>query len=166
MGEQLLDRQSFGPHLRELRLARGLTIKVSAKHAGVTRDTWRKWETGSIPQIWRAPAIARALDLSLSELLAPDPERVHVGELSISREALKRIRKLGAPELERVAASLAREATAKIETLARTAGERKPPRPKPGPVTRPAWAIRKDLALRRMAMDAEREAREIARSAA
>jgi transcriptional regulator with XRE-family HTH domain len=164
MGEQLLDRQSFGPHLRELRLARGLTIVVCAKHAGVTRDTWRKWETGSVPQIWRAPRIARALDISLSDLLAPDAERVHVAELTISVEVLKRIRKLGAPELERIAATLAREAMAKVELMARTASERKPPRAKPAPVTRPAWAVRRSIALRRLTLQAEREARELVRA--
>jgi DNA-binding XRE family transcriptional regulator len=166
MPETPLTRQTFGPHLRELRDARGLTITIAAKHAAVSRDTWRKWETGSIPQIWRAPKIARALNLSLAELLTPNPDAVHVSELTITREALKRIKREGTPELERAAAEITREATAKIETLARTAGEQKPPSAKPRPVTRPAWSVRKDLALRRLAMNAEREARELARSAA
>jgi transcriptional regulator with XRE-family HTH domain len=41
--------------------------------AGVTVRTWARWESGErFPEAWRLPSIARALDVSLEALFAPD----------------------------------------------------------------------------------------------
>lgn len=113
-----LDRASFGPHLRALRTQAGLPRTIAAKHAGVAAETWYRWETGGIPQIFRAPQIAHALGYSLADLLEPDPERVWVADLTITQDALARVRSLGAPELERLAAQIAEHARAKVAEIA------------------------------------------------
>jgi DNA-binding XRE family transcriptional regulator len=124
-----LTRDTFGAHLRQLRQRQGLTQAVAARHAGVRRETWQQWEYGAIPQIWRAQPIAAALAISLPELLAPNPERVHVADLYTTPNALTRIRQLGAPELERCALELAQLARARIEVAAARATPERAPTP-------------------------------------
>jgi transcriptional regulator with XRE-family HTH domain len=117
MGEQLT-RETFGPHLRQLRERAGLSQRIAARAAGVSETTWMRWEHGARPDLWRAARIARALAISLPELLAPDDARVHVAELTVTREALERIRRQGAPEAERLAATLTAPIAGKLRAIA------------------------------------------------
>ena len=50
-----------------------------------------------------APAIASALEIPIAALLEPPNGRIPVADLTIYADTLERIRKQGAPELERVA---------------------------------------------------------------
>ena len=114
-----LDRSTFGPHLRQLRQQAGLSQRIAASHAGITRpQTWQRWENGGLPQIWRAPAIAHAIGYSLVDLLEPDPSRIWVADLTITPDALARVRKHGTPELARIAEQVAEHAKAKVAELA------------------------------------------------
>jgi DNA-binding XRE family transcriptional regulator len=134
----MLDRDTFGPHLRQLRLRAGLTQGIAANHAGVRRATWHRWEHGGLPELHRAPTIARALGITLTALLADDPERVAVADVTIGADVLERVRKHGAPEVERVAASLAEQLAGRITTLATASRTPVPERVSryPGPVAR------------------------------
>lgn len=80
----------------------------------------------------RAPTIANAIGTNMVDLLDPDPERVFVADLTITQDALARVRKGGAPELDRVAAQVAEHAHAKVAELA----ARVPPEPRPDPPSR------------------------------
>jgi transcriptional regulator with XRE-family HTH domain len=124
MGEQLT-RETFGPHLRQLRERAGLSQRIAARHAGVNKATWMRWEHGARPDLWRAARIAQALTIPLTDLLAPDPERVHVAELTVTPEAIKRIQQLGAPEAERLAATLVAPLADKLRAIA----EQRPHKP-------------------------------------
>jgi transcriptional regulator with XRE-family HTH domain len=120
MVEQLpeLTRDTFGPHLRSLRERAGISQRIAARAAGVSEMTWMRWEHGARPDLWRAARIARALAISLPELLAPDDSRVHVATLSVRPEAIERIRRQGKPEAERLAATLTAPLADKLRVIA------------------------------------------------
>jgi transcriptional regulator with XRE-family HTH domain len=152
----MLDRTSFSAHLRDLRTARGISQEVAARAAGVNPSTWWRWENGAMPELAKATAIARALAIPTLLLSEPNNGRIAVADLTINEETLERIRKGGTPELERVAASLAEQITARIATLA-AAPLPQPPRriARARPV---AHSARSRLAARRRAQAARESA--------
>src|SRR4249919_3738585 len=94
-----LGRDTFYAHLRQLRANAGISQQVAARAAGVSVSSWSNYENGAqVPPIWRAASLARALAVSLDELLDPNPDRVHIANLTITPQALARIRKHGKPE--------------------------------------------------------------------
>jgi transcriptional regulator with XRE-family HTH domain len=112
-----IGRDTFHEHLRRLRARAGITQKVAAR-AAVSLSSWAHYETGAtLPPLWRAAPIARALAVSLPELLDPNPERVHVAELTVTPAALARIRRHGAPELERAAEQITAGAITRLRAL-------------------------------------------------
>ena len=67
-----MDAAWFGPRLRELRAAAGLTQKALAKRAGLTREAVACLETGRNDPRWRTVvALCVALGVGSDEFLKP-----------------------------------------------------------------------------------------------
>ncbi len=62
----------FGERLRTLRQRAGLSLAQAGERAGIARTHWHNYESGerSNPTLAVMGAMARALDVELSELLA------------------------------------------------------------------------------------------------
>ena len=62
---------NMGQRIKELRLAKGMTLEDLGNKVGVGKSTVRKWETGSIANMRRDKIvkIAKALDCSIAYLL-------------------------------------------------------------------------------------------------
>jgi transcriptional regulator with XRE-family HTH domain len=90
--------------IREARIAAGLTRRAAAMTAHVSERTWGRWESGTTtPTLARGGDIARALGVPLGALFVLDGERV-VAEVRLTADAVVRVRQLGVPEAERLAA--------------------------------------------------------------
>ena len=89
-----------------LRLHAGQTQRATAQTIGVSQTTYRAWESGtSTPHPSRWQTLASALGVPVASLLAPDGWVV-VRELRLQPSTVQRVRQLGRPEAERVAALL------------------------------------------------------------
>ena len=66
-----------GQRIRELRLARGMTLEELGRRVGVGKSTVRKWETGAIANMRRdkIAALAEALGTGVDDILNPDASR-------------------------------------------------------------------------------------------
>jgi transcriptional regulator with XRE-family HTH domain len=146
--------EDFGAHLRQLREGKGLSQAVAARAAGIHMHTWHRWENGGIPQITRAQAIANALQIPLAELLAPNPERIHVAELSISPQALAQVKRKGHPEARRLAEALTDTLAAKVEALAASPPAKAPSIRAKEHVAARAATIRKRIRARELTAEA------------
>ena len=62
---------NFGENIRKLRIEHGLTQEKLADFLGVSFQAVSKWENGdSMPDITRLPSLAKALGVSIDELLS------------------------------------------------------------------------------------------------
>jgi transcriptional regulator with XRE-family HTH domain len=65
----------FGRRLQEFRSMRGFTATYMTQKVGVPRSTYTGWENGvSIRNIEFYPKLAKALNISISELLTGEPD--------------------------------------------------------------------------------------------
>ena len=74
-GELMSDK--IGEKIRELRMAKGMTLEELGNAVGVGKSTVRKWETGMIANMKRdkIQKLADALDIPVWELMGwPDPD--------------------------------------------------------------------------------------------
>ena len=74
-GELMSDK--IGEKIRELRIAKGMTLEELGNAVGVGKSTVRKWETGMIANMKRdkIQKLADALDIPVWELMGwPDPD--------------------------------------------------------------------------------------------
>ena len=64
-----------GERIRQLRLARGMTLEELGRRVGVGKSTVRKWETGAIANMRRdkIAALAAALGTSVDDILGVEP---------------------------------------------------------------------------------------------
>ena len=61
--------------LKRMRLAAGLSLRELGSRLGVSAQAVHKWETGvAWPSAYLLPQIAEALDCSIAELYAEEPE--------------------------------------------------------------------------------------------
>lgn len=86
---------SIARKLKELREARNLTIKETAKLIGVPESTYREWEYGRAIRGEPYLKIATAFDISLDELLNPAKSR-HNGEEKELEEIINDLTKINA----------------------------------------------------------------------
>lgn len=65
------DVPTFGERLKVLRLEAGLSLAEAGERAGMTRSSWHDLESGhrKNPTLRTAAAVARALNMSMLELL-------------------------------------------------------------------------------------------------
>ena len=78
----------LGPRIRSLRQARRLTLREVSQRAGVTESFLSQVERDvTSPSIATVQRIARALDLSIAQLFAEEPETGRV----VRREARRRV---------------------------------------------------------------------------
>lgn len=72
--EPIVDRESLGKRLRELRVQAGLTQKEVAQKASISQGQYTYYESGKRePLASLMPVLAAAFDVSIEELFA-DPE--------------------------------------------------------------------------------------------
>lgn len=72
MGPGDPDSRWFGPRLRELRIARGLTLADLADRAGVDLDSVHRWEKGTRQPSWASVlAVCKALDVPPQAFMQP-----------------------------------------------------------------------------------------------
>jgi transcriptional regulator with XRE-family HTH domain len=142
----MMGRAEFGEHIRKLRTDRGLTQAVAARAAGCHVSSWQRWEEGAIPQATRAPAIARALGIPTLALLEAPNGRIPVADLSVSADTLERIKRHGAPEIERAVEAAAEHVRRALQqAVTPPVAQRRPPGPQPRVVAR---KVRRRLASR------------------
>ena len=72
-----MDENSMAKKIKELRLARGLTLEQVATIVGVGKSTVRKWETGMIANMRRdkIAALAKALGVTPEYLMGWEEEK-------------------------------------------------------------------------------------------
>lgn len=79
-------RTSLSRSLRLRRRARGMTQRRLAQEAGITEKYLSRVELGLVtPSVLIAVRLARALDLTLDQLVEVPPERVHPTSAAIAR---------------------------------------------------------------------------------
>jgi transcriptional regulator with XRE-family HTH domain len=79
---------AIGGHLREVRVARGLSLRALAERVGVSPSLISQVETGRArPSVRTLYAIASELRISLDELLFPDAAQEPVGPIEAEGSA-------------------------------------------------------------------------------
>lgn len=83
-----MSQTDVGKKIKELRLAKGLTLEQVANHVGVGKSTVRKWETGMIANMRRdkIAALAGALGTTPALLLGWEDEAVEPTSLPVAPE--------------------------------------------------------------------------------
>ena len=66
-----MNEQEFAQRLRQYRKDKGLTQQELADQLGVSNKTVSRWESGSYPDVTTLVALARALGVTVDELLDP-----------------------------------------------------------------------------------------------
>lgn len=66
-----MNEQEFAQRLRQYRKDKGLTQQELADQLGVSNKTVSRWESGSYPDVTTLVALARALEVTVDELLDP-----------------------------------------------------------------------------------------------
>ena len=66
-----------GDHIRQLRLAKNMTLEELGGRVGVGKSTVRKWETGAIANMRRdkIAKLAEALDTTVSDIMGIEEDR-------------------------------------------------------------------------------------------
>ena len=90
-------------NLRALRTRAGLSQDAAAREVGVSYNTLRSWEHGTVPAATNLPALARAYGCSTDQLLGcpPTPGSVLVDRI-LAEEVLTLTKKNGEVELQRI----------------------------------------------------------------
>ncbi len=101
-----MTREEIGGRIRQLRIQAGISQERAAAHAGVSRITWQRYETGEDnPSAQRIPAVAAALDAPIAAIFRADA----IADLTLSDET--RARLLADPQ---AATTLAHDLAARI----------------------------------------------------
>jgi transcriptional regulator with XRE-family HTH domain len=108
----------LGKRIRQLRNAAGLSQSIAARHVGVTRHTWQRWESGDmLPNALRIPTIASALDASIAALYTPD-DTTAIADVIITSAALERVTAQGQPAIDELTARLTNSIAARLTAAA------------------------------------------------
>lgn len=100
-----MSSNGFPAKLRAHRISHGLTVKAAALNAGVSENSWWRWESGRVtPKLWRCGAIARALGVPVAALFS---DELVVADVVISEATVKAIRAGGRDVCADVAQRLA-----------------------------------------------------------
>lgn len=98
-----MTREELAARIRELRLRAGISQAAAARHAGVSRSTWQKYERAEYqPSAIRLHHVARALDCPIAALYHDDA----IADVRVSAATLARLRQDGAAALPDVLAAL------------------------------------------------------------
>ena len=83
-----MTRAELAARIRELRLQAGISQERAAKHCGVSRFTWIRYENGQrAPMAHRIPAVARAIDAPVGAIY----DRSVAAEITLSDETRARL---------------------------------------------------------------------------
>jgi len=81
-------RAELAARIRELRVNAGITQDRAAKHCGVNRSTWQRYENGQrAPMAHRIPAVARAIDAPIGAIY----DRTVAAEVALTPATLTRL---------------------------------------------------------------------------